>query len=66
MPGRVIAVLVAEGERVSKGQVLLRLEAMKMEHSMRAAIAGVVTRLAAREGEQVEEGAVLLVVSDEA
>lgn len=55
MPGRVRRTLVANGERVSRGQVLLVLEAMKMEHSIRAPKDGSV-RLCVREGDLVEAG----------
>jgi 3-methylcrotonyl-CoA carboxylase alpha subunit len=63
MPGRIIEVLTREGEKVKAGQVLLRLEAMKMEHALAAPIDGVVGQLSAAVGAQVEEGATLLVVS---
>ena len=59
MPGRVRKTLVALGERVAKGQVLLILEAMKMEHAIRAPRDGVVRSLAHGEGELVEAGTVL-------
>ena len=59
MPGRVIAVEVAAGERVAKGQKLLTLEAMKMEHSLVAPFDGTVAELNAETGGQVSEGAVL-------
>jgi len=59
MPGRIIAVTVAAGERVSKGQKLLTLEAMKMEHSLVAPFDGTVAELNATEGGQVSEGALL-------
>jgi biotin carboxyl carrier protein len=55
MPGRVRRTLVADGERVRRGQVLLVLEAMKMEHSIRAPKDGSV-RLRVREGDLVEAG----------
>tara|TARA_R110000782_G_scaffold78276_8_gene155394 strand:- start:50438 stop:52285 length:1848 start_codon:yes stop_codon:yes gene_type:complete len=54
MPGRVIAVDVAAGDKVSKGQNLLTLEAMKMEHSLIAPFDGIVTELNAVAGGQVE------------
>ncbi|HEX8449936.1 MAG TPA: biotin/lipoyl-containing protein, partial [Allosphingosinicella sp.] len=60
MPGRVIAVEVAEGDRVAKGQKLLTLEAMKMEHSLVAPFDGVVAELAAAQGAQVTEGTLLV------
>jgi biotin carboxyl carrier protein len=62
MPGRVRRILVAEGDAVTRGQVLLILEAMKMEHSIRAARDGRVVRIAFREGELVEAGVVLVEV----
>ena len=59
MPGKVIAVEVAEGDRVRKGQKLLVLEAMKMEQAMLAPFDGVVAELKARVGGQVSEGTML-------
>ena len=59
MPGRVIAVEVAAGDAVSKGQKLVTLEAMKMEHSLVAPFDGTVAELNAQAGGQVSEGAVL-------
>ena len=59
MPGRIIAVAVEAGERVTKGQKLLTLEAMKMEHSLVAPFDGTVAELNAAEGGQVSEGALL-------
>jgi len=60
MPGRVIAVEVQEGEAVKKGQKLVTLEAMKMEHSLVAPFDGIVAELNAKEGAQVSEGALLV------
>ena len=60
MPGRIIAVAVAAGDAVIKGQKLVTLEAMKMEHSLVAPFDGTVAELAAVEGGQVSEGAVLV------
>ncbi|QNQ07751.1 acetyl/propionyl/methylcrotonyl-CoA carboxylase subunit alpha [Sphingomonas alpina] len=59
MPGRIIAVEVAAGDTVTKGQKLLTLEAMKMEHSLVAPFDGTVAELNAETGGQVSEGAVL-------
>jgi 3-methylcrotonyl-CoA carboxylase alpha subunit len=59
MPGRVISVEVRQGDRVAKGQKLLTLEAMKMEHSLTAPFEGVVAQLEAAEGAQVSEGTLL-------
>ncbi|HYJ83869.1 MAG TPA: biotin carboxylase N-terminal domain-containing protein, partial [Allosphingosinicella sp.] len=60
MPGRVISVEVRQGDRVAKGQKLLTLEAMKMEHSLVAPFEGVVAELHAVEGGQVSEGTLLV------
>jgi 3-methylcrotonyl-CoA carboxylase alpha subunit len=62
MPGKVIAVDVAEGDAVTAGQRLMVLEAMKMEHALTAPFDGTVTELSASEGEQVQVEAVLCVV----
>ncbi|WP_380778351.1 acetyl/propionyl/methylcrotonyl-CoA carboxylase subunit alpha [Sphingomonas sp. R86520] len=60
MPGRIIAVNVAAGDTVTKGQKLVTLEAMKMEHSLTAPFDGVVADLNAVEGGQVTEGTMLV------
>jgi biotin carboxyl carrier protein len=60
MPGRVVAVAVANGDTVTKGQPLLTLEAMKMEHTLAALFDGVVEELQAVVATQVTEGAILL------
>ena len=59
MPGKVTAVEVFAGGKVVKGQRLLTLEAMKMEHGMTAPFDGTVAELSASAGAQVSEGAVL-------
>ena len=60
MPGRIIAVDVAAGDIVVKGQKLVTLEAMKMEHSLTAPFDGIVADLNAVEGGQVTEGTMLV------
>ncbi|MEG3085348.1 acetyl/propionyl/methylcrotonyl-CoA carboxylase subunit alpha [Sphingomonas sp. PB2P12] len=60
MPGRIIAVDVAAGDTVAKGQKLVTLEAMKMEHSLTAPFDGIVADLTAIEGGQVTEGTMLV------
>jgi 3-methylcrotonyl-CoA carboxylase alpha subunit len=60
MPGRVIAVDVRQGDTVAKGQKLVTLEAMKMEHSLAAPFDGIVAELDVREGAQVTEGTMLV------
>jgi propionyl-CoA carboxylase alpha chain len=66
MPGVVRQVCVAVGDTVAKGDVLLVLEAMKMETPIRAPGAGKVTELRAGAGDQVEAGALLAVIDEEA
>jgi biotin carboxyl carrier protein len=56
MPGRVVAVLAAEGEAVEAGQGVVVLEAMKMENEIRAEHAGTVGRLFVQPGQAVEGG----------
>ncbi len=65
MPGTVARVGVAVGDQVTRGQPLLWLEAMKMEHVIAAPVAGVVAELPAVPGQQVEVGSVLAVVKPE-
>ena len=65
MPGKVTAVDVSHGEKVSNGQRLLTLEAMKMEHALTAPFDGTVTELAATAGAQVTEGQLLVKVEAE-
>lgn len=59
MPGRIIAVDVAAGDRVSRGDRILVLEAMKMEHSLAAPFDGVVVELSALLDGQVQVDAIL-------
>jgi propionyl-CoA carboxylase alpha chain len=63
MPGTVVRVAVARGDRVREGQPLLWLEAMKMQHQINAPADGVVTELGVDTGDQVEVGRVLAIVS---
>jgi 3-methylcrotonyl-CoA carboxylase alpha subunit len=63
MPGRIIQVLVVAQATVRRGETLLVLEAMKMEHSVTAPADGIVERLNYAVGDLVEEGAELLVLA---
>lgn len=65
MPGLVRQVLVGEGERVTAGQKLLVLEAMKMEHSLTASRDGIIEDVFVQDGDQVEAKAVLVQLEDE-
>ena len=60
MPGKVVSFSVKAGDKVSKGQALAVMEAMKMEHTIAAPIDGVVEELLYAPGDQVAEGAELL------
>ena len=60
MPARVTAILVEAGRQVRKGEVLLKLEAMKMELAVRAPRDGVVKSIGCRTGELVQPGVGLL------
>ena len=64
MPGSVIRVAASQGDTVTAGQPILWLEAMKMEHTVTAPADGVLTELNVQQGQQVEVGAVLAVVSE--
>ncbi|MGA5522209.1 ATP-binding protein [Streptomyces pseudogriseolus] len=68
MPGTVVRIAegVTEGARVEAGQVLVWLEAMKMQHRISAPTAGILTTLLATEGQQVELGSLLAVVEQNA
>jgi acetyl/propionyl-CoA carboxylase alpha subunit len=65
MPGTVVRIEVEEGARVAAGAVVVVLEAMKMEHAVRAPAGGVVTSLPAAVGSTVRSGAVLAVVGED-
>jgi 3-methylcrotonyl-CoA carboxylase alpha subunit len=65
MPGKVTAVDVSQGEKVARGQRLLTLEAMKMEHALTAPFDGTVAELNAAPGSQVSEGTILVKVEPE-
>jgi 3-methylcrotonyl-CoA carboxylase alpha subunit len=65
MPGKIIALQVAEGDAVKKGQALVTMEAMKMEHTLTAPFDGSVSGLAHSVGDQVAEGTVLLQILQE-
>ena len=62
MPGNILAVNVAAGDTVKKGQVLMILEAMKMENEIMAPHDGKVTAVAVTKGAAVESGALLCTI----
>jgi propionyl-CoA carboxylase alpha chain len=63
MPGTVVRVAAEKGQSVTAGDVLVVLEAMKMEHSVRAPVDGTVDDVLVLPGQQVDDGAVLVVVT---
>lgn len=65
MPGKVVRVLAAVGAAVQPRQPLVVVEAMKMENELRAKRSGIVTELLVQEGQSVDAGALLLVVTPE-
>ncbi len=65
MPGNVTRVAAAPGDRVAAGQVVLVIEAMKMEHTIAAPAAGVLADLRVGPGDQVNGGEVLAIVTPE-
>ena len=62
MPGSVVTVEVAEGDAVTRGQTLVVVEAMKMEHPVTAPVDGTVVGLAVAAGDPVEAGQALVTV----
>ena len=62
MPGNILSVNVAAGDTVKKGQVLMILEAMKMENEIMAPCDGEVTAVAVTKGAAVESGALLCTI----
>ncbi len=64
MPGKVLATHVAAGDTVEKGQLLLILEAMKMEHRITAPVTGTVETLPVAEGDRVANGQLLVVLAE--
>ncbi|HHO51784.1 MAG TPA: hypothetical protein ENK18_13135 [Deltaproteobacteria bacterium] len=65
MPGAVVRVLVAAGAEVTAGQVLVVVEAMKMENEFKAPAAGVVEAVHVQAGSSVDAGALLVSVRTE-
>lgn len=62
MPGKILSVNIAEGQKVKKGDVLFILEAMKMENEIMAPQDGTVSNIAVSKGAQVSSGDILAVL----
>ncbi|MEX0944795.1 MAG: biotin/lipoyl-containing protein [Balneolaceae bacterium] len=60
MPGKILEILVREGDEIQSGEPLLVLEAMKMENELKSVISGVVSLLHVHEGDNVEKNQTLL------
>ena len=60
MPGKILDIMVAEGEQVSKGQPVAILEAMKMENELKSPIDGVIKKVEAEVGQSVEKKTLIL------
>jgi len=65
MPGKVIELRVNKGDRVKAGDNLLMIEAMKMNHIVRANENGIVAELFVQENDQLDYGAVLMIIKSE-
>jgi biotin carboxyl carrier protein len=65
MPGKIVRILVREGDRVDKDDDLLIVEAMKMQNRMSASGAGIVEKIMVAEGETVNAGDLLVVVASD-
>ena len=63
MPGKILAVKANVGDKVTKGQVIFVLEAMKMENEIQADRAGVVTKINVNKGDSVLEGAAIVTIA---
>jgi biotin carboxyl carrier protein len=63
MPGKIVSVLAAQGQKVEAGQGLLVIEAMKMQNEIRSPKSGTVERLLAKEGQTVGAGEILAVIT---
>ena len=63
MPGTIVSVKVSQGEAVAKGQVLVVLEAMKMENEISSPRAGTVAQILVSQGSSVQTDATLLILS---
>jgi len=65
MPGKVVKVLVSEGQRVTKGQGAVVVEAMKMQNELQVLSDGVVLKVRVKEGDTVESGAELVILGED-
>ena len=64
MPGKIVKILIAEGDTVEVGQTVVIVSAMKMESEFKATKAGIVTEIPVKEGDTVDSNQVLVVIED--
>jgi len=64
MPGKIVKILVAEGDTVEVGQTVIIVSAMKMESEFKAAKAGIVSEIPVKEGDTVDGNQVLVVIEE--
>ena len=62
MPGLIMDVYVTEGETIQEGQIVIKMEAMKMENEIPAPISGIVAEIRVKKGDVVKDGDVMLVI----
>ena len=65
IPGKVVSILASEGDKVDSGDVVVVLEAMKMQNEIKATVAGTVKKVMCKAGERVEANVPLLVIEKE-
>jgi biotin carboxyl carrier protein len=63
IPGKVVTIEVKQGDVVAEGQVILILEAMKMQNEIQAAVSGTVTEINCKEGQSIEANIPLVVIT---
>ena len=66
IPGKVVTVEVKQGQHVKEGQVILILEAMKMQNEIQAPVSGTVVTVHCREGEAIEANVPLVIIEPDA
>jgi propionyl-CoA carboxylase alpha chain len=66
MHGQLVKLAVAPGQRVARGEFLLAIEAMKMEHRFEAPVGGIVTEVGVAAGAQVAPGRLLVLIEPDA
>jgi len=62
MPGKILKVLVSEGQKIKMGEPVIIMESMKMEQTIVSSADGVINRINVKEGETIEVGSVMIVI----